>query len=96
MIEMQRTTKAAMAMVLAGAGLVAALPLSAQTTQAPANATACHHMTGGDMGAMMKMMGEMRTMADACQRMMHGVAHQSGNDTGQPHQSPSADTDSKE
>jgi hypothetical protein len=93
MIEMQRTTKAAMAMVLAGAGLAVALPLSAQTT---ASTTAGHHMMGGDMGTMMKMMGEMRTMADACQQMMQGVANQPGKDTGQPHQSPPASTDSKD
>jgi hypothetical protein len=96
MIMMRRTTKAALAMLLAGAGLAAALPLSAQTTPAPTDTPTRHHMMGGDMGAMMKMMGEMRTMADACQRMMQGTAHQSGKDTGRPHHNPSAKTDGQQ
>ena len=57
---MRRTTKAALAMLLAGTGLAAALPLSAQTPQAPADTSAGHQMKGGDMGAMMKMMGFIR------------------------------------
>ena len=93
---MRRTTKAALAMLLAGTGLAAALPLSAQTPQAPADTSAGHQMKGGDMGAMMKMMGDMQTMADACQRMMRGAAHQSGTDAGGQHHSPPANTDGQQ
>ena len=45
--------------------------------------------------AMMKMMGDMRTMADACQRMMQGAAQQAGKDTGRP-DNPPAKTDGQQ
>jgi hypothetical protein len=78
---MRRSTKAGLALFAIGTALVASPALYAQSTQAnPPTGQGMmgqgtgQGMMGGDMAGMMKMMGQMGQMMEACSKMMQGSA----------------------
>lgn len=90
---MRRSTKTTLASLMVGAALAAAPGLYAQATQA--NQPAGRHMMGGDMAGMMKMMGDMHAMTEACNRMMQSIHPHPEKGGDQPHHDPPADSDDK-
>jgi hypothetical protein len=91
---MHRTRNTILALLMAAAGLAAAPALYAQDTER-ADPSARHHMMGGDMDGMMKMMGaDMGAMTEACTRMMQSM-HQPGNGGDVPQHNPPTDPDRK-
>jgi protein CpxP len=87
---MPRTTTTILTTLSFGAALVTASTLLAQGPQTPANPPMGQGMMGGDMQGMMRMMGQMNEMMDACNKMMQSMAGKPGAAPTDPGASPPA------